>query len=886
MFSMAPEYGNSESRISCLKFVPGSGSLPILSIYGTCTSSGCPNFRMDNLTISGTTWSGDTDADNDIVDVFGVADHNNIYDGTLVNINHTAWQGVGAFGDNSWASADTFGAAGAFYVENNVLEGGAGNPNLTDTNGTPSDGAGRIVCRFNSGSIPQNSSPCYAHGTETGGRPRGGRQMENYANSMTCVTGTTCQSGSTIRSGTLLQFGNYYPIAGTGFLSNYAIALTERAYRETDWGLASGAGPWDQDAGASNPVTTTVSSFSNPTITVAATLSSGAYNFSSSSPGANYYTVLDTITGTMAGIASNTTGAITISWITQNFSGNTNINNGDGLKILGSTLSAAGTFTGSTGAANLIDSSKTWSTNQWANYSVLDVTANFSCQIVSNTATGTTCNIQQYSGTWTSGDKYVIMQPTQILDQSGVSGGPLFSGTVPAPHPTAQTADPIYEWDDGGNAFHAALNVDNLLVSSYSQTSGQTAQTSATSPFNGTSGVGWGTLAYRPTTCTTGVGYWATDQGSWNTSGITYNGGYTQGELFKCTATNTWTLSYTPYTYPHPLDGGGTPSYTLTVTKTGNGTGTLAGTNCSSGSYTSGTTITCTESWTSGNVFTSWGGACSGMGACSFSLTANASVTANFVATTCQSLNQDANTPASGPGGSSPGWNIDNTPAATGGINTPASVSQTISNSSPAGAPSGVSMLASETTIATSTQTNALFWDWLPGCDSATNFVQDKWIYVTNIAAANNIEIDSDQYNYTQGRLYSFGGQCHIGGYWQYANNSSGWQNTSEACSLPAGWHHIIATFHRVNGDTSCSGVSCNYYDSRTVDGTTYNVNATLPNESLGSDPTALVDQVQIDAGPTTGTAATVSYNLDEVNFSAYGATPSGASPSLLLLSQ
>ena len=44
------------------------------------------------------------------------------------------------------------------------------------------------------------------------------------------------------------------------------------------------------------------------------------------------------------------------------------------------------------------------------------------------------------------------------------------------------------------------------------------AQTSPTSPFNGTTGMGFGTLANRPSTCTTsslepggGVGYWATD---------------------------------------------------------------------------------------------------------------------------------------------------------------------------------------------------------------------------------------------------------------------------------------------------------------------------------------------------------------------------------------
>jgi len=66
--------------------------------------------------------------------------------------------------------------------------------------------------------------------------------------------------------------------------------------------------------------------------------------------------------------------------------------------------------------------------------------------------------------------------------------------------------------------------------------------------FNGTAGIGQGPLSARPATCTPAVGYWATDQGNWNQSGSG-----PQGQLFVCTATNTWTLYYTPFAYPHPL---------------------------------------------------------------------------------------------------------------------------------------------------------------------------------------------------------------------------------------------------------------------------------------------------------------------------------------------
>lgn len=65
--------------------------------------------------------------------------------------------------------------------------------------------------------------------------------------------------------------------------------------------------------------------------------------------------------------------------------------------------------------------------------------------------------------------------------------------------------------------------------------------------FNGTVGTGSGTLAARPATCTTGVAYWVTNEGLWNQSGGP------QGRLYICGPTDTWSLYYTPYTYPHPL---------------------------------------------------------------------------------------------------------------------------------------------------------------------------------------------------------------------------------------------------------------------------------------------------------------------------------------------
>jgi hypothetical protein len=149
----------------------------------------------------------------------------------------------------------------------------------------------------------------------------------------------------------------------------------------------------------------------------------------------------------------------------------------------------------------------------------------------------------------------------------------------------AGTLKPLYAWDnqftDNGakfdlvfynqGGFHTSHFVANRDI--YNAVS-VNAQTSASSPFDGTTGVGFGTLAFRPTSCTKtseaadepngGVGYfvWNDDSndGSWNGSssnpyGVNFAG--KDGLLYACADDSpvTWTLRYTPYTYPHPLQG-------------------------------------------------------------------------------------------------------------------------------------------------------------------------------------------------------------------------------------------------------------------------------------------------------------------------------------------
>jgi hypothetical protein len=129
-----------------------------------------------------------------------------------------------------------------------------------------------------------------------------------------------------------------------------------------------------------------------------------------------------------------------------------------------------------------------------------------------------------------------------------------------------RTLRPVYVWNNsyssggqwnlrvesaGGTSLLASHLVANRDIY---QAVSASAQTSNLAPFNGSSGMGFGTLANRPTTCVPtpevldagqgGVAYFATDAGP-------------QGTLYRCSGVNTWTVHYQPYTYPHPLRNGG-----------------------------------------------------------------------------------------------------------------------------------------------------------------------------------------------------------------------------------------------------------------------------------------------------------------------------------------
>ncbi len=233
----------------------------------------------------------------------------------------------------------------------------------------------------------------------------------------------------------------------------------------------------------------------------------------------------------------------------------------------------SGTVTSGGGTATItVSASPGWTTNQWAPngapYSVHDVTKSTGSEIIANGSNTLTIGSGGGPGNWlpSNGDSIQILRATACIDQAGGRGaGTMYSPTNPAPATSSsEIQSPTYIWFNtfrGGTPSFGVSGVGSdtaRVIRSrdfYVENTNQASQSNSVAPFDGTNtiGVGHGTLTNRPATCTTGVAYWATDQGNWNQSGSGE-----QGQLFVCTATNSWTPYYTPYTYPHPLVAGGT----------------------------------------------------------------------------------------------------------------------------------------------------------------------------------------------------------------------------------------------------------------------------------------------------------------------------------------
>ena len=227
-----------------------------IAFIGSCASNApyCPSYRVDNINFSANTW--ETPMSGGFVllqDMFGVSDHNSATESTaasptLTQINFASWQGIGDYGDNSFASPDTFGTAQAVYIENNSVSGVRLSENDVSPGGGNSGGA-RYVCRFNTVSNMSGTGVCSAHGTAWGGRFRGQRQVEVYYNTVS-VGG--CNAVDGLNSGTAYYFSNSVSAPGGGCNEFVNLDIARFVQTGAPWNHCDGTQPWDQSPWSSS----------------------------------------------------------------------------------------------------------------------------------------------------------------------------------------------------------------------------------------------------------------------------------------------------------------------------------------------------------------------------------------------------------------------------------------------------------------------------------------------------------------------------------------------------------------------------------------------------------------------------------------------------------
>jgi hypothetical protein len=109
------------------------------------------------------------------------------------------------------------------------------------------------------------------------------------------------------------------------------------------------------------------------------------------------------------------------------------------------------------GTATITDSSKSWTTNQWAGYTAKRISDNGMAIILSNTSTVLTVAYSDSHGlgtTWSSGDSYQIHKALISQDSACRGAGDLVTGDTPINSTTGtaswthQALEPVYMWND------------------------------------------------------------------------------------------------------------------------------------------------------------------------------------------------------------------------------------------------------------------------------------------------------------------------------------------------------------------------------------------------------------------------------------------------------
>jgi hypothetical protein len=142
------------------------------------------------------------------------------------------------------------------------------------------------------------------------------------------------------------------------------------------------------------------------------------------------------------------------------------------------------------------------------------------------------------------------------MDGLGAGGYPARDQTAAGPdtgtnHVQTGGAEPVYIWNNTCGSGSPSCSSGEVLMNAFANgvnvgsfiTANRDFYEDA-NPFSGATGIGVGPSGSRPSSCSPVTAYWGTDTNT----------------LYKCLTANTWTASYTPYTYPHPLQSGVAPA--------------------------------------------------------------------------------------------------------------------------------------------------------------------------------------------------------------------------------------------------------------------------------------------------------------------------------------
>lgn len=203
-----------------------------------------------------------------------------------------------------------------------------------------------------------------------------------------------------------------------------------------------------------------------------------------------------------------------------------------------------------------------------------------------------------------------------------------------------------------------------------------------------------------------------------------------------------------------------------------------------------------------------------------------------------------------------------------GGKGIPVSSNQTINNANPS--VDGASMMLTETVDSTKFFTDILWPYKSRGCDSCTQMHTDFWAYPVSSSGVDALEYDAFLFDATNQLNIMWGVQWNQRkGTWQIWNQATGrWIDTDVTTGPKFGaWNHLQFADHRVIGDTACGGTECLYYDSMTLNGTTYDLNLSQPAGPIHPGWHSVSGfQFQLDAMPVTGGTATLTEYIDEAN--------------------